>query len=162
MGRGPQRSEVPRAGRGEEPAWAQGPPGGGGGSGPPCAQRLRASGRLSEECSVWPELRRKDTFFDRPRLGGRGRKSDFPAVGNSASKGLETGNCKTCPSALAGRLHQAMQWDLGQDCPRRCLWGTLACVWRHPAPFEAFKERRKVRASKLRSKPYSCNNSVLQ
>lgn len=36
---------------------------------------------------------RKDMFLDRPWLG-EWKKSSFPAVGNTMSKGMETGNGK--------------------------------------------------------------------
>lgn len=87
-------------------------------------------------------------------LTGRGweegwKKSDFPAVENSTSKGMETGNCKTCPASalvrLEGRLHPAMQEGLGQNSGLQVTLGDLAlsreCVWR--SPHEGFKEKKK-------------------
>lgn len=105
-------------------------------------QSLGVSGRLIGGCGVWTELRRKEGY--RPWLGGW-KKSDFPAVGNITSKGTERGNCKTCPASpwvrSERRLHELMQWDLGQayglevdlggpcSLSKECVWGPIEVFW---------------------------------
>lgn len=78
-------------------------------------------------------------FFDRLWLGGW-RTNDFAAAGSIMSKGMETGNCKTCPASalvwLKRRSQEQMQWDLGQNhglrvdsgglctLSKECFWGS--------------------------------------
>lgn len=79
-------------------------------------------------------------FFGQATLRGW-RKSDFPAVGNIMSRGMKTGNCKTCPASilvcLERRLHELIQEDLGQiyglevdfggpcTLSKECVWGPM-------------------------------------
>lgn len=60
------------------------------------------------------------------------------------SKGMETGNCKTCTASTLvwpeRRLHEAMQWDLGQNYGLQVDFGgpfTLSkeCLWGPPEGF---------------------------
>lgn len=86
-------------------------------------------------------------FFDRLWLGGW-RTNDFAAAGNIMSKGMETGNCKTCPAStlvwLKRRSHELMQWDLDQNYGLRVDSGGLCtlskeCFWRP----ESFGEEKQ-------------------
>ena len=102
--------------KGEPCAWlavcAQGP---GGGPGP--AGTMGAGGFWEANWRMWYlNWALKEEY--RLRLGGW-RKSDFAAVGNIMSKGMETGNCKTCPASpwvlLGRRLHELMPWHVSQN-----------------------------------------------